>query len=75
MLVLSRKKGERIVIGQDIELLVVEMGARRVKLAIGAPQNVPIRRGELCGPARPLAVPGRGVNARPASRPGGGTQA
>jgi carbon storage regulator len=49
MLVLSRKKGERIVIGQNIELVVLEMRAGRVKLAIAAPPNVTICRAELRG--------------------------
>lgn len=47
MLVFSRKIGERIMIGQNVELLVVKTRAGRVKLAITAPPNVTIRRAEL----------------------------
>ena len=44
MLVLSRKSGERIVIGPNIELRVVDIGMTRVRLAIDAPQEVAIYR-------------------------------
>ena len=47
MLVLSRKRGERIVIGPNIELLVVEIRGNRVQLAVDAPRNVSIHRQEL----------------------------
>jgi carbon storage regulator len=47
MLVLSRKPGERIVIGQNIELKVVEISGNRVRLAIEAPRDVSIHRQEI----------------------------
>lgn len=47
MLVLSRKKGERIVIGDDIEVVVVAVEGSRVRLAFSAPAEVPIRRQEV----------------------------
>lgn len=47
MLVLSRKRGERIVIGPDIELTVVEARRDRVRLGFTAPSNVPIHREEV----------------------------
>jgi len=56
MLVLSRRQGESISIGGDITLMVVKMGARRVKLAITAPPAVTICRGEL---RQTGGVPGR----------------
>ena len=43
MLILQRKAGESLLIGEDI--LSVEMG--RVRLAIQAPKSVPILRSEL----------------------------
>ncbi len=46
MLVLSRKPGERVVIAGCITVKVLSVG-RRVRLAIEAPENVPIRRGEI----------------------------
>ena len=47
MLVLSRKSGERIVIGPHIELRVVDIGKTRVRLAIDAPQEIAIYRHEV----------------------------
>ncbi len=52
MLVLSRKEGEKILIGSahdgtEIEISVVEIRGGRVRLGIVAPRNVSIRRQEL----------------------------
>lgn len=47
MLVITRKTSESILIGDDIEVIVSEIGAERVKLAIRAPKGVPIMRREL----------------------------
>ena len=47
VLVLSRKSGERIVIGPNIELRVVDIGKTRVRLAIDAPQEIAIYRQEV----------------------------
>lgn len=47
MLVLSRKVGETIVIGDRIQLKVVAIKGRRVKLGIEAPNDVRLVRGEL----------------------------
>lgn len=47
MLIVSRKKSESILIGDDIEILVTEIGADRVKIGIRAPGGVPILRKEL----------------------------
>lgn len=47
MLVLSRKLGERILIGQDIELTVVRIDRDRVRIGIKAPSGVTILREEI----------------------------
>jgi carbon storage regulator len=47
MLVLSRKAGERIVIGDRITVVVSRINGGRVTLAIQAPEQVKIIRGEL----------------------------
>lgn len=47
MLVLSRKKGERIRIGKDVVITVVRIGDHTVKLGFDAPQGVNIVREEL----------------------------
>ena len=47
MLVLSRKVGERLVIGDNIIVTVTKSSAGRVRLGIEAPPEVQIARGEL----------------------------
>lgn len=47
MLVLSRKSGETIRIGRDVILQIRRISGSRVVLAIKAPRNVRILRGEL----------------------------
>lgn len=47
MLVLSRKKGEQIRIGDDIVITVQRLSGNRVSLGIEAPANCRITRGEL----------------------------
>ena len=47
MLVLSRKRGERIVIGPNIELTVVDIRGNKVLLAVDAPRDVIIHRQEV----------------------------
>jgi carbon storage regulator len=47
MLVLTRKPGEKIVIGGNITLIVCELEGNKVRLAIDAPRDVRILRGEL----------------------------
>ncbi len=47
MLVLSRKIGECIVIGDDTVLVVQAISGNRVRLAIQAPRQTKVLRGEL----------------------------
>ena len=47
MLVLKRKTGESIIIGEDIEIKVVDIGDGRVKIGIEAPKNIEIMRKEV----------------------------
>ncbi len=53
MLVLSRKSGETIVIGDDIRITVLEIRGNSVKLGLSAPAEVSIRREELSLEGRP----------------------
>lgn len=48
MLVLSRKPGERIRIGDDVTLTIVRIGPNSVRLGIDAPRSMSIVREELC---------------------------
>jgi len=47
MLVLSRKKGESIMVGEQIELVVVSVEGDTVRLGINAPKHVEIHRKEV----------------------------
>lgn len=58
MLVLSRKAGESVVIGDNIVVNVSRISRNRVTVAIDAPKDVPIKRGELVSPSTPRASSG-----------------
>jgi carbon storage regulator len=47
MLVLSRKLGEKIIIGDNITITVVDIDRGKIRLGIEAPREVPIFRQEL----------------------------
>jgi carbon storage regulator len=47
MLVLSRKLGEKIVIGDNIVITVVKIDRNQIRIGIDAPQDVPVYREEI----------------------------
>lgn len=47
MLALSRKKGESVIINNDVELTVLEIKGDQVKIGISAPKSVPVYRKEV----------------------------
>jgi carbon storage regulator len=47
MLVLSRQKNEAIMIGDEIEIVVVDIRGDRVRLGISAPGRIPVHRKEI----------------------------
>ena len=47
MLALTRKKGESIIIGDDIEVTVLSIAGDAVKIGIDAPRAVPVNRKEI----------------------------
>ncbi len=47
MLALSRKVNESIIIGNDIEITVLEVKGDQVKIGINAPKSVPVYRKEI----------------------------
>lgn len=47
MLVLSRKKDQSLMIGNDIELTIIDIQGDQVKIGLKAPKNVSIYRKEL----------------------------
>lgn len=47
MLILTRKLDEKIVIGDDIEVSIIEIRGDQVKLGVNAPRNVKVFRKEV----------------------------
>ena len=47
MLALTRKKGESLVVNNNIEITVLELRGDQIKLGITAPKDVPIYRKEV----------------------------
>ena len=47
MLVMSRRQGETILIGDDIEILIAHIGRSRVKVGIRAPRRTPVVAREM----------------------------
>ena len=65
MLVLSRKLGETIVVGEGITISVVRIRGGRVQLGISAPDHVSIERDD----ARSQPKPARSPRSRPPAIP------
>lgn len=53
MLVLSRKSGQSIVIGDNITIKVTEIRGGKMKIGIDAPKGVPVTRPEAKGGPKP----------------------
>jgi len=47
MLVLSRQRDQTIMIGDDIEITIVDVRGDKVRLGITAPKSVPVHRKEV----------------------------
>lgn len=47
MLVLSRKKDEKLIIGDNITVMVIDVVGDKVRLGIDAPKEIPIHRKEV----------------------------
>ena len=47
MLVLSRQRDESIMIGDDVEITIVEVRGDKVRLGINAPRDIPVHRREV----------------------------
>ena len=58
MLVLSRKPGERILIGSDVKITVIRIGPNSVRIGIDAPGHLNIVREELCNNENQAALAG-----------------
>ena len=47
MLVLSRGRGEEIVIGDEISIVIVDVRGDRVRVGVSAPAEIPVHRREV----------------------------
>jgi carbon storage regulator len=47
MLMMSRREGETILIGDDVEIVIAQIGRSRVKVGIRAPREMPVMAREL----------------------------
>ncbi len=47
MLVLTRRKDESIIIGEDVEVLIVDVHGKKVRVGITAPKSIPVNRKEI----------------------------
>jgi len=47
MLVLTRKIGDSVIIGDDIEITVLKISREQIKLGINAPKNISVHRNEI----------------------------
>jgi carbon storage regulator len=47
MLVLTREKDESIMIGEDVEVIIVDISNKKVRLGISAPRMIPVHRKEI----------------------------
>lgn len=47
MLLLSRHKNESIMVGNDVEIFIIDIHGGRVRLGIKAPKDIPVHRREI----------------------------
>ena len=47
MLVLSRRKAESIMVGEDVEIMVIGVNGNKIRLGITAPRSVAVHRKEV----------------------------
>ena len=65
MLIISRKKDQKIIVADDIEITILEVGRNRVRFWIKAPKHIPIHTrlktspasAEIVEPAKPTGQP------------------
>ena len=68
MLILTRRIGETVVIGDDIEVTVLGVKGMQVRVGISAPRNVAVHREEIYRRIREAAAPGAGPRERKVQR-------
>jgi sRNA-binding carbon storage regulator CsrA len=56
MLIISRKKDQKIIVADDIEITILEVGRNRVRFGIKAPKHIPIQTRLKASPEKPPEV-------------------
>lgn len=69
MLILTRRPGEAICIGDDIEILIKEVRRNHVRIGINAPKDIQIRRADTVSKNPSEEAPEASENAAPPSEP------
>jgi carbon storage regulator len=57
MLVLSRQKNESIMIGDDVQIMIVDVRGDKVRLGITAPKSIAVHRQEIYNRIHPPVDP------------------
>jgi carbon storage regulator len=57
MLILSRRVGERVVIGEEISITILRVRGNQVRLGVDAPKNIAVQREEISDRTKPELVP------------------
>lgn len=70
MLVLSRQKDESIMIGDDVEIIIVDVRGDKVRLGITAPKHIPVHRREIYDAIQREKSEGTGTGERKVKNPG-----
>ena len=52
MLIISRRPGERLVVGDNVRIEVIEVSGQNVRIGVDAPREIPVYREELWAAVR-----------------------
>ena len=68
MLIITRRRGERIMVGDEVTVEIMEIGGNSVRVGISAPRSVPVYREEIYTAVRD--EPREAADAAPSGSPG-----